>query len=177
MTFCDAVTGRHLAAIWLPVAGARLMSDGEEVTLAGLRAWRRNRRRIRAHRGRIVKSTGDGFLVVSERGRAVLRVRCSAMASAAPDPPRAIRVRMGVSPAISSPGTTFLVTGQCRARLEACGVAGIYLAHRAGPYHDNSYVFEDRGGSRLKASPSVRVYSLSRQPSRDRSTRCTAAQD
>src|SRR5712691_7911606 len=58
---------RHLAAILAAdIAGyGRLMGEDEEGTLAALRVWRREVAdpRIREHRGRIVKTTGDGFLV------------------------------------------------------------------------------------------------------------------
>jgi adenylate cyclase len=58
---------RHLAAILAAdIAGyGRLMGEDEEGTLAALRMWRREIAdpRIREHRGRIVKTTGDGFLV------------------------------------------------------------------------------------------------------------------
>src|SRR5580658_10665938 len=74
-----APAGRHLAAILAAdVAGyARLMSEDEEATLAGLRAWRHQVADpcIRKHHGRIVKSTGDGFLV--EFASVVDAVRCA----------------------------------------------------------------------------------------------------
>src|SRR5712691_7593652 len=58
---------RHLAAILAAdIAGyGRLMGEDEEGTLAALRVWRREIAdpRIKEHRGRIVKTTGDGFLV------------------------------------------------------------------------------------------------------------------
>src|SRR5215472_3734514 len=72
-------SGRHLAAILAAdLAGyARLMSEDEEPTLAALRSWRNQVAdpRIRAHRGRIIKSTGDGFLV--EFASVVDAVRCA----------------------------------------------------------------------------------------------------
>src|SRR5258707_4783941 len=58
---------RHLAAILAAdIAGyGRLMGEDEEGTLVALRMWRREIAdpRIKEHRGRIVKTTGDGFLV------------------------------------------------------------------------------------------------------------------
>src|SRR5579862_411429 len=58
---------RHLAAILAAdIAGyGRLMGEDEEGTLAALRMWRREIAdpRIKEHRGRIIKNTGDGFLV------------------------------------------------------------------------------------------------------------------
>src|SRR5216684_6308142 len=71
--------GRHLAAILAAdvVGYARLMSQDEEETLAGLRAWRNHVAdpRIRDRNGRTVKSTGDGFLV--EFTSVVDAVRCA----------------------------------------------------------------------------------------------------
>jgi len=74
-----APAGRHLAAILAAdVAGyARLMSEDEDGTLAGLRAWRHQVAdpRIREYGGRIIKSTGDGFL--AEFPSVVDAVRCA----------------------------------------------------------------------------------------------------
>src|SRR5580658_10983223 len=74
-----APAGRHLAAILAAdVAGyARLMGEDEEGTLAGLRAWRQQIAdpHIRERNGRIIKSTGDGFLV--EFASVVDAVRCA----------------------------------------------------------------------------------------------------
>src|SRR3984885_1341267 len=97
---------RHLAAILAAdVAGyARLMSEDEEATLAGLRAWRHQVAdlRIREHHGRIIKSTGDGFLI--EFASVVDAVRCAvemqrAMAerNAARPPDRRIEFRIGIN--------------------------------------------------------------------------------
>src|SRR5712671_3303358 len=74
-----ARVARHLAAILAAdIAGyGRLMGEDEEGTLAALRVWRREVAdpRIREHRGRIVKTTGDGFLV--EFASVVDAVRCA----------------------------------------------------------------------------------------------------
>src|SRR5580692_1101385 len=60
------------------VAGySRLMGRDEELTLAQLKAFRKTLvdPRIAAHRGRIVKTTGDGMLV--EYASAVDAARCA----------------------------------------------------------------------------------------------------
>ena len=98
--------GRHLAAIMAAdIAGyGRLMSEDEEGTLAALRAWRHEiaEPRIRDYRGRIVKSTGDGFL--AEFASVVDAVRCAvemqrAMAERNADIPaeRRIEFRIGIN--------------------------------------------------------------------------------
>ena len=70
---------RRLAAILAAdVAGySRLMGEDEEGTLAGLKAHRRAvfDPKITEHRGRIVKTTGDGTLV--EFASVVDAVRCA----------------------------------------------------------------------------------------------------
>src|SRR5207253_5111133 len=70
---------RRLAAILAAdVAGySRLMGEDEEGTLAALKAIRRELGdpKIAAHRGRIVKTTGDGLLV--EFPSVVDAVRCA----------------------------------------------------------------------------------------------------
>src|ERR1700746_3684709 len=70
---------RKLAAILaVDVAGySRLMGEDEEGTLAALRAIRRELGdpKIKEHRGRIVKTTGDGLLV--EFASVVDAVRCA----------------------------------------------------------------------------------------------------
>ena len=70
---------RRLAAILAAdVAGySRLMGADEEGTLAALKAIRRELSdpKVKEHRGRIVKTTGDGLLI--EFGSVVDAVRCA----------------------------------------------------------------------------------------------------
>ena len=97
---------RRLAAILaVDVAGySRLMGEDEEGTLAALRAVRRELgdRKITEHRGRIVKTTGDGLLV--EFASVVDAVRCAVevqremvVRNAAVPAGRRIEFRMGVN--------------------------------------------------------------------------------
>ncbi len=101
----EAAPARRIAAILAAdVAGySRLVGDDEEGTLARLRALRRELidPEIGAHRGRIVKTTGDGLLV--EFASTVDAVRCAVavqrgMAATAADPPeRRIQFRVGIN--------------------------------------------------------------------------------
>src|SRR6516162_8982760 len=73
-----ASTRRLAAILAADVAGySRLMGVDEEGTLAALKALRRELAdpKIKGHRGRIVKTTGDGLLV--EFGSVVDAVRCA----------------------------------------------------------------------------------------------------
>src|SRR5208282_930705 len=102
----EARVERRLAAILAAdVAGySRLMGVDEEGTLAALKASRREiiDPKIAEHRGRIVKTTGDGALI--EFASAVDAVRCAmeiqrAMAERNADIPedRRIEFRMGIN--------------------------------------------------------------------------------
>ena len=75
----EARVERRLAAILaVDVAGySRLMGEDEEGTLAALRAVRRELGdpKIAEHRGRVVKTTGDGLL--AEFASVVDAVRCA----------------------------------------------------------------------------------------------------
>src|SRR5438270_14083061 len=81
---------RRLAAILaVDVAGySRLMGKDEEGTLAALRAVRRELGdpKIAEHRGRIVKTTGDGLL--AEFASVVDAVRCAGRGAAGDDRPQ-----------------------------------------------------------------------------------------
>jgi hypothetical protein len=97
---------RRLAAILaVDVVGcSRLMSTDDEGTLAALRAIRRELGdpKIREHRGRIVKTTGDGLLI--EFASVVDAVRCAvevqremAIRNAGIPPERRIQFPMGIN--------------------------------------------------------------------------------
>ena len=97
---------RRLAAILAAdVAGySRLMGADEEGTLAALKTLRRELAdpKIKEHRGRIVKTTGDGPLLVF--GSVVDAVRCAvevqremAERNAGVPPDRRIEFRMGIN--------------------------------------------------------------------------------
>jgi adenylate cyclase len=169
-------TGRHLAAILAAdVAGyARLMSEHEEATLAGLRAWRHQIAdpRIRVHRGRIIKSTGDGFLV--EFQSVVDAVRCGvemqremAERNAAIPAERRIEFRVGINlgDIVAEDHDIFGDGVNVAARLEALAdPAGICISRTVRDHIRDKlpYAFEDRGEQQVKniARP-VRVYALS----------------
>ena len=102
----EARVERRLAAILAAdVAGySRLMGVDEEGTLAALKAYRRELvdPKIAEHRGRVVKTTGDGVLV--EFASAVDAVRCAmeiqrtmAERNAAVPEDRRIKFRIGIN--------------------------------------------------------------------------------
>src|SRR3954451_14987527 len=105
MTFRERVERRLAAILAADVAGySRLMSTDEEGTHAALTAVRREvwDPKIAEHRGRIVKTTGDGLLV--EFASVVDAVRCAVevqrdMARRNTDVPQARRIefRIGVN--------------------------------------------------------------------------------
>jgi TolB-like protein/class 3 adenylate cyclase/Tfp pilus assembly protein PilF len=167
---------RRLAAILAAdVAGyARLMSEDEEGTLAGLRAWRHQIAdpRIREHHGRIIKSTGDGFLV--EFTSVVDAVCCAVemqreMVARNDNMPadRRLEFRMGINlgDIVAEDHDIFGDGVNVAARLEALAEpAGICISRvvRDQIRDKLPYPFEDRGDQQVKniARP-VRVYAMS----------------
>lgn len=166
---------RHLAAILAAdVAGyARLMSEDEAGTLAGLRAWRHEVAdpRIRECHGRIVKSTGDGFLI--EFASVVDAVRCAvemqremaARNSGLPAERRLdFRIGINLGDIITEDHDIFGDGVNVAARLEALAKpAGICISRvvRDQIRDKLPYEFEDRGDQHVKniARP-VRVYAM-----------------
>ena len=134
---------RRLAAILAAdVAGySRLMGEDEEGTLAALRAVRRELGdpKIAEHRGRIVKTTGDGLLV--EFASVVDAVRCAVeiqrgMAERNVEVPaeRRIEFRIGLNlgDIIIEDGDIFGDGVNIAARLGGTGRAGRDLHQRGG---------------------------------------------
>ncbi|HME83440.1 MAG TPA: adenylate/guanylate cyclase domain-containing protein [Roseiarcus sp.] len=164
---------RRLAAIWAAdVAGySRLIGADEEGTLGRLKALRAELidPKIAAHRGRIVKTTGDGLLV--EFASVVDALRCAAEVQAAmaesnvPTPPdHRIEFRIGIHQGdiVVEEGDIFGDGVNVAARLEGLAEpGGICVSARvqedaAGRL---DLAFEDMGEQSLKniARP-VRVY-------------------
>ncbi len=146
-------------------------------TLAALRVWRREIAdpRIREHRGRIVKTTGDGFLV--EFASVVDAVHCAvtmqhAMAgrNAGTPPERRIEFRVGINlgDIISQDDDIFGDGVNAVARLAGLAEPGGICISRVVrdqirdklPY----CVFEDMGEQKVKnIARSVRAYAMSAQ--------------
>src|SRR5215831_5812361 len=170
------MTSRRLAAILAAdVAGySRLIGADEEETLNRLRSIRTDviEPKIGEHRGRIVKTTGDGLL--AEFASVVDAVRCAAevqrgMLDREPDLPdeQRIRLRIGINlgDVIAEDQDIFGDGVNVAARLEGLAAPGDICV--SGTVRDHvgdrvPYVFEDKGEQTVKniARP-VRVYALS----------------
>jgi adenylate cyclase len=169
----EARVQRRLAAILAAdVAGySRLMGADEEGTLAGLKELRRELAdpKIKEHRGRIVKTTGDGLLV--EFASVVDAVRCAVevqqeMAErnvGVPEEQR-IQFRIGINLGdIIKDGRDIYGDGvNVAARLEALAEPGGICVNRVvrDQVRDKlDFAFEDAGEQRVKniARP-LRVY-------------------
>jgi len=166
---------RRLAAILaVDVAGySRLMGADEEGTLAALRAVRRELGdpKIAEHRGRIVKTTGDGFLAefasVVDAVRCAVEVQCGMAQRNADIPPaKRIEFRMGVNlgDIIIEDGDIFGDGVNIAARLEALAEpGGICLSAAA---HEQvrdrlDISFDDLGEQQVKnITRPVRVFAV-----------------
>src|SRR5215831_13977142 len=167
---------RRLTAILAAdVAGySRLMGADEEDTHERLKAHLRELvdPKIREHRGRVVKNTGDGFL--AEFPSVVEAVRCAAEVQRGmtdrnaeiPDEKRIMfRVGINLGDVIAEPEDIYGDGVNVAARLEALAEPGGICISRVvrDQIRDKlSYPFEDRGEQNVKniARP-VRVYGLS----------------
>jgi adenylate cyclase len=166
---------RRLAAILAAdVAGySRLMGADEEGTLARLKALRRELAdpKIKEHRGRIVKTTGDGLLL--EFASVVDAVRCAVevqreMAQRNADVPadRRIEFRMGINVGdIIKDGRDIYGDGvNVAARLEALAEpGGIWVSRvvRDQVRDKLDFLFEDLGEQQVKnIARAVRVHRI-----------------
>jgi adenylate cyclase len=166
-------TTRRLAAILAAdVAGySRLMGADEEGTHERLKACfgQLVEPKIKEHRGRIVKNTGDGFL--AEFGSVVDAVRCAVeiqrgMADREPEVPeeRRIRFRIGANlgDVIVEEHDIFSDGVKLAARLEALAEPGGICVSRVvrDQVRDRlGFAFEDMGEQQVKnIARSVRVY-------------------
>jgi len=182
---------RRLAAILAAdVAGySRLMGEDEEGTLAALKAIRRELGdpRIAEHRGRIVKTTGDGMLV--EFASVVDAVRCAvevqqgmAERNAGVPPARRIEFRIGINlgDIISDDNDIYGDGVNVAARLEALADPGGICV--SGVVHDQvrdklDIAFDDQGEQQVKniARP-VHVYGIGPRASRPHAAGTAAVQ-
>ncbi|MGE5269072.1 MAG: adenylate/guanylate cyclase domain-containing protein [Thiohalocapsa sp.] len=166
---------RRLAAILAAdIAGySRLMGADEEGTLAALKTLRRELidPKIKEHRGRIVKTTGDGALV--EFASVIDAVRCAveiqremAERNLAVPAARRIEFRIGlnIGDIIIDEGDIYGDAVNVAARLEALAEPGGICVSRIvrDQVRDKlDFTFDDRGDQQVKniARP-VRVYGL-----------------
>jgi adenylate cyclase len=167
---------RRLAAILAAdVAGySRLMGEDEEGTLAALKAIRREfaDSKIAEHRGRIVKTTGDGLLV--EFASVVDAVRCAVevqremgLRNASVADARRIEYRIGINlgDIIIDENDIYGDGVNVAARLEALAEPGGLLV--SNTVYDQvrdrlPFVFEDLGERQVKSiARPVRVYRTS----------------
>jgi TolB-like protein/class 3 adenylate cyclase len=166
---------RRLAAILAAdVAGfSRLMGEDEEGTLAALKEIRRDLAdpKINAHRGRVVKTTGDGLLV--EFASVVDAVRCAvevqremALRNASVPATRRIEFRMGLNlgDIIIDEDDIYGDGVNVAARLEALAEPSGVLVSRTVRDHVRDkldFAFEDLGEQQVKnITRPVRVYRI-----------------
>src|SRR6201986_5452068 len=159
----ERVEGRLAAILAADVAGySRLMGVDEEGTLAALKTLRRELAdpKIKEHRGRIVKTTGDGLLL--EFASVVDAVRCAVevqreMAERNADipPDRRIEFRMGINVGdVIKDGRDICGDGvNVAARLEALAEPGGICVSRVvrDQVRDKlAFSFEDMGEQEVK---------------------------
>ncbi len=168
------VDRRLMAILAADVAGySRLMGADEEGTLAQLKMHRRDLtdRKIKKHRGRIVKTTGDGMLV--EFASAVDAVRCAVEVqrgmierNAAVPIERRIEFRIGINVGdiIEDGGDIFGDGVNVAARLEGIAVrGGICISRQALDQIEGKLKiqFRELGRQNLKnISRPIEVYSI-----------------
>jgi adenylate cyclase len=175
----DQKAQRRLAAVLAAdvVGFSALMGKDEEGTLARIKELRREvlEPKVKAHQGRVVKTTGDGILV--EFPSPVEAVRCATeiqecLAATGPrESPKALQLRIGVNLGdiiIEADGDIFGDGVNIAARLEQLAdPGGIWVSGKV--YEEVRdrlpYSFEDRGEQQVKnITRPVRIYSLQAAP-------------
>jgi adenylate cyclase len=169
------MTTRRLAAVLAAdvVGFSSMMERNEEGTLARLKALQRDllEPRVSAHHGRVVKTTGDGFLVEFasplEAVRCALGVQEELAGNGAPEAPEGpLRLRMGITLGdiiIQDDGDIYGEGVNVATRLEQLAEpGGICLS---GKVHDEvegkiAVPLEDRGEYQVKNISGPCVYSL-----------------
>jgi adenylate cyclase len=172
--FGDRVQRRLAAILAADVAGySRLMSADEEGTHCRLLSYRREviEPKVREHRGRVVKNTGDGALV--EFGSVVDAVRCAlevqrvlVARNAEVPQSRRVELRIGVNfgDVIVAPDDVYGRVVNLAARLEGLAApGGICISQDAWRHVQGAIAaeFVDLGEQRLKNIPDpAHVYAI-----------------
>ena len=164
------MTTRRLAAILAAdVAGfSALMERDEEGTFARIGTLRREviEPRLSEHQGRLIKTTGDGFLIEFASPIAALRCALAIQANLTNDPD-ALRLRIGINLGdviIEEGGDVYGEGVNVAARLEALAEPGGILI--SGKIHSEvegkvEAGFEDRGEQQVKnITRPVRIYAV-----------------
>jgi adenylate cyclase len=161
---------RRLAAILAAdVAGySALMEHDEEGTAAAVRALRREviEPKLAEHQGRLIKTTGDGFL--AEFASPIAALKCALAIQQRPDDSGGLRLRIGLNlgDVIIEEGGDVLGEGiNVAARLEGLAEpGGILISSKIYGEVEGKVqaTFEDCGEQRVKnITRPVRVYSVS----------------
>jgi TolB-like protein/class 3 adenylate cyclase/tetratricopeptide (TPR) repeat protein len=167
---CQGCVERRLAAILAAdvVGYSTLMERDEEGTFAGIRNLRLKivEPSLARHRGRLIKTTGDGFL--AEFSSPIEALRCAlAIQSNLESEPGPLRLRVGLNlgdTIIEEGGDVFGEGVNVAARLEALAEAGGILI--SGKLHDEvegkvEADFEYRGEQQVKnITRLVRIYAV-----------------
>lgn len=138
---------------------AQLDALGDDVAIARLREHNRIVREVLSgHRGRVVKSTGDGFMLAfdspSDAIRFAIRLQRALGAHAVEDPDQAIEVRIGINAGepVAEEGDLYGIAVNVAARL--CDQAGrgevLASAAVAGLTMGKGFRFTDVGPLQLK---------------------------
>ncbi|WP_262300361.1 adenylate/guanylate cyclase domain-containing protein [Microvirga sesbaniae] len=182
------MTARRLAAILAAdvVGFSTHMGQDEEGTLARIKSLRRGvvEAMVANHRGRVVKTTGDGFLV--EFSSPVEAVRCAVEiqealpAKASQESSHALQLRIGINIGdiiIEEDGDIYGDGVNVAARLEQMADAGgIWISAKVYEEVRDKlpYSFEDLGEQTFKnIARAVRIYSLAVSPERSKTAKST----